>query len=334
MARSLFEEKLDSGEFLVTTEIGPQKGTDCSGMIHHIELLKERVDALNITDHQSSVMRFPSLGGCLLVKELGGEPIFQVTCRDRNRLALQADLLMAASRGVNNVLCLTGDCVDVGDHKEAKPVFDLDSVQLLHMARELESGKDMAGNDLLGAPEFCIGASAHPAADHIESQLIKFEKKVSAGAQFFQTQGIFELDSLRRFMQYASQFQVKILAGIIVLFSARMAQYMNENVPGISVPPETIAELASAEKGQRLRKGIDIAVRTIKAIHEQNLCHGVHIMAVGKEDIQSGKSCRTYWRQPSSRHGSTLPSKEGVKQRWRNTSTFWWSTMSPTLPRP
>jgi methylenetetrahydrofolate reductase (NADPH) len=285
MAKSLFEEKLDSGQFLVTAEVGPQKGTDCSEMVHNIGLLKDKVDALNVTDHQSSVMRFPSLGGCLLVKELGGEPILQVTCRDRNRLALEADLLFAHSRGINNVLCLTGDSVDVGDHKEAKPVFDLDSVQLIHMIRMMESGKDLGGNDLKGAPQFCIGASVHPAADMIEPQLIKFEKKVLAGAQFFQTQGIYELDSLRRFMQYASQFDTKILAGVIVMFSARMAKYMNGNVPGVIVPQAVIDELANVEKGKGLQKGIEIAVRTIKSIREQNLCHGVHIMAVGKEAV-------------------------------------------------
>lgn len=285
MAKSLFEEKLDSGRFLVTTEVGPPKGTDLSEMVHHIELLKDKVDAINITDHQSSVMRFPSLGGCLLVKEHGGEPILQVTCRDRNRLALQADLLLAYSRGMRNVLCLTGDSIDIGDHKEAKPVFDLDSVQLIRMLRTMESGKDFAGNDLKGAAEFCIGASVHPAADFIEPQLIKFEKKVSAGAQFFQTQGIFELDSLRRFMQYASQFKVKILAGIIVLASARMARYMNDNVPGITVPQALIDELAGVEKGKGLQKGIEIAARLIRAVKEGNLCHGVHIMAVGNERI-------------------------------------------------
>jgi len=183
------------------------------------------------------------------------------------------------------VLCLTGDSVDAGDHKEAKPVFDLDSVQLIRMIRAMESGKDLAGNDLKGALEFCIGASVHPAADFIEPQLIKFEKKVAAGAQFFQTQGIFDLNSLRRFMQYARQFDVKILAGIIVLTSAKMGQYMNENVPGIIVPPDIIDELAGVEKGKGLSKGIEIAVRLIKAIKEENLCHGVHIMAVGRENI-------------------------------------------------
>ena len=285
MANSLFEEKLNSGEFVVTTEVGPPKGTDISEMVHHIDLLKDKVDAINVTDHQSSVMRFPSLGGCLMVKEQGGEPIFQMTCRDRNRLALQADLMLAYSRGITNVLSLTGDSVDVGDHKEAKPVFDLDSVQLIRMIRTMESGTDIAGNELKGAVKFCIGSSVHPEADFIEPQLIKFDKKVAAGAQFFQTQGIFDLASLRRFMQYASQFNVKILAGIIVMASAGMARYMNKFVPGILVPQDVIDELATAEKGKGLQKGIEIAVRFIKTIKEENLCHGVHVMAVGNEGI-------------------------------------------------
>jgi methylenetetrahydrofolate reductase (NADPH) len=285
MANSLFEEKLNSNEFLVTTEVGPPKGVDISEMIHHIGILKDKVDAINVTDHQSSVMRFPSLGGCLLVKELGGEPILQMTCRDRNRLALQADLLLAHSRDIVNVLCLTGDSIDVGDHKEAKPVFDADSVQLLKMIRTMESGKDIGGNDLKGAPKFCLGASVHPEADLIEPQLIKFEKKVAAGAQFFQTQGVFDIASLRRFMQYASQFDIKILAGIIVLASARMAKYMNDNVPGIMVPQPIIDELAGVEKGKGRQKGIEIAARLMKTIKEENLSHGIHIMAVGNESV-------------------------------------------------
>ncbi len=285
MANSLFEEKLQSDEFLVTTEIGPPKGTDNSEMVEHIDLFKDKVDAINITDNQSSVMRFPSIGGCLLVKERGGAPILQINCRDRNRLAIQAELLLAYSRGIGNVLCLTGDSIDVGDHKEAKPVFDLDSVQLLRMIRTMESGTDIGGNELKGAPKFCLGASVHPEADFIEPQLIKFDKKVAAGAQFFQTQSIFDLDSFRRFMQYASQFDVKILAGIIVLASARMAQFMNNNVPGIMVPQAIIDELSSMEKGKGLQKGIEIAVQLIKTIKEENLCHGVHIMAVGREGI-------------------------------------------------
>ena len=285
MANSLFEEKLNSNEFLVTTEVGPPKGADVSEMVHHIDVLRDKVDAINVTDHQSSVMRFPSLGGCLVVKELGGEPILQMTCRDRNRLALQADLLLAYSRGIVNVLCLTGDSVDVGDHRDAKPVFDSDSVQLLKMIKTMESGKDAGGNDLKGIPRFCLGASVHPEADLIEPQLVKFEKKVAAGAQFFQTQGIFDIASLRRFMQYASQFNTKILVGIIVLASARMAKYMNDNVPGIMVPQSMIDELAGVEKGKGRQKGIEIAARLMKTIKEENLSHGIHIMAVGNESV-------------------------------------------------
>ncbi len=285
MARTSFEEKLNSGQFVVTTEIGPPKGSDTSEMVHLINLLKDKVDAINITDGQSSVMRFPSLGGCLLVKEQGAEPIMQVTCRDRNRLALQADLLMAYSRGIHNILCLTGDSIDVGDNKEAKPVFDLDSVQLIKMIKIMEGGTDIGGNTLKGAPKFFLGATVHPEADFIEPQLIKFEKKVNAGAQYFQTQGIFVIDSLRRFMQYASQFDVKILAGIIVLTSARMARYMNDNVPGIIVPKSIVDELSGVEKGKGLQKGIDIASRMISVIREERLCHGVHIMAVGNEKV-------------------------------------------------
>lgn len=285
MPNSLFEEKLDSGKFILTTEIGPPKGCDISEMVHHIDILKDAVDAINVTDHQSSVLRFPSLGGCLVVKEHGGEPILQMTCRDRNRLALQADLMFACQRGVHNVLTLTGDSVDVGDHQEAKPVFDVDSVQLTKMIRTMESGFDMGGNELVGTPNFCIGSTCHPEADFIEPQLVKFDKKVAAGVQFFQTQGIFDLSKLRMFMQYASQFPVKILAGIIVLSSARMAKYMNANVPGIMVPQNLIDELAGVEKGKGLAKGKEIAARTIKTIEEEKLCHGVHLMAVGNEGI-------------------------------------------------
>ncbi len=285
MSVSLFDEKLNSDAFLITTEIGPPKGTDTSEILHDIDMLKDKVDAINVTDHQSSVMRYPSIGGCLLVKERGGEPVLQMTCRDRNRLALQAELLFAYSRGVCNVLCLTGDSVDVGDHKEAKPVFDLDSVQLLRMARLLEGGTDMGGNELKGVPKFCLGSTVHPEADFVEPQLVKFDKKVAAGSQFFQTQGVFDPATLRRFMQYASQFNVKILAGIIVMASARMAKYMNDNVPGIIVPQAVIDELATAEKGKGLQKGIEIAARFIRSVKEENLAHGVHVMAVGNERI-------------------------------------------------
>src|SRR4030043_436211 len=152
-----FREALNSGKFLVTSEIGPPKGTNIEKMLHHIDILKEKVDAINVTDHQSSVMRFPSLGGCLYIKEQGGEPILQMTCRDRNQLALQADLLLAYVKGIRNVLCLTGDAAVVGDHKEAAGVFELDSSQLLRAIRQLESGKDLGGKDLDGGVKFGRG---------------------------------------------------------------------------------------------------------------------------------------------------------------------------------
>ena len=279
------KEALNSGEFVITSEIGPPKGTNIEKMHHHIDLLKDKVVAMNVTDHQSSVMRFPSIGGCVAIKERGGEPILQMTCRDRNRLALQAELLFAYTRGVRNVLCLTGDAVPVGDHKEAKGVFDLDSAQLLRTVRQLESGKDLGGNDLDGAVEFCAGAIVTPEADPIEPQLIKFEKKIESGAEFFQTQAIYDLDNFAKFMQYACRFPVKILAGIVLLTSARMAKYMTENVPGIFVPQNLIDELAAAPKGEALNKGIEIAGRMIAALKKDATCDGVHVMAIGREEL-------------------------------------------------
>ncbi len=284
MARSL-KETLHSGKFVITGEIGPPKGTNIEKMVHHIDLLKDKVDAMNVTDHQSSVMRFPSMGAALSVKERGGEPILQMTCRDRNRLALQADLFFAYTRGIRNVLCLTGDAVPVGDHKMAKGVFDLDSSQLLRTVRLLETGKDMGGNDLDGKVEFCAGAIVTPEADPLEPQLIKFEKKVDSGAEFFQTQAIYDLDNFQRFMEFARKFKVKILAGIILLVSARMAKFMNNNVPGVFVPQTLIDELAGAPKGTAIKKGIEIAGRMIRQIKEEEICDGVHIMAIGKEEV-------------------------------------------------
>lgn len=282
---SAFKKALDSGKFVVTSEVAPSKGSNLEKMAHHIELLKDKVDAMNVTDHQSSVMRYPSIGGALLVKERGGEPILQMTCRDRNRLALQADLLFAHSRGIHNVLCLTGDSVMLGDHKEAKGVFDLDSSQLLATVHTMERGKDLAGNDLDGDIRMCAGAIVTPEANPIEPQLIKFEKKIEAGAQFIQTQAVYDMDNFKEFMAYARQFPVKILAGIILLTSAGMARFMNKNVAGVNVPQAFIDEMASAPKGGALNKGIEIAGRMIRQIKEEQICDGVHIMAIGKEEV-------------------------------------------------
>lgn len=282
---SAFKKALDSGKFVVTCEVAPPKGINLEKMIHHIELLKDKVDAINLTDHQSSIMRFPSLGAALLVKEIGGEPILQMTCRDRNRLALQADLLFAASRGIRNVLCLTGDSVMLGDHKQAKGVFDLDSSQLVAAIRTLEKGKDLGGNDLEGYVQYCVGAIVTPEADPLPPQLLKFEKKIEAGAEFIQTQGVYDMEKFKSFMEYARKFPVKILAGIILLTSAPMARFMNKNIAGVNVPQALIDEIATAPKGGALAKGIEIAGRMIRKLHEEKICDGVHIMAIGKEEV-------------------------------------------------
>ncbi len=181
-------DNIRSGKFIVTSEIGPPKGTDLAQAIEGAMLLKDRVDAVNVTDLQSSVMKVGSLAVCRILKERGIEPVFQLTCRDRNRLALQSELLSAAVFGIENVLLLTGDYTTMGDHPEAKPVFDLDGVQLIDVARQLRGGKDMKGNPLKGTPHFCIGAVVNPGADPLEPEIIKMEKKVAAGAEFFQTQ--------------------------------------------------------------------------------------------------------------------------------------------------
>ena len=287
MARP-FRETLKAKDFIVTAEAGPGKGSNTEKLVEHIELLKDRVDGLNVTDNQSAVMRYPSLGTCLLIKEHGGEPILQITCRDRNRLAIQADLLFAYSRGINNVLCLTGDAIDTGDHKEAKPVFDLDSVQLIHLVHTLNSGKDMVGNELEGSVDFCIGASATPSADPIEPQLMKFQKKLDAGVDFIQTQAVYDMDELKRFMENFHKMDhidgVKILAGIVPIWGAKMAQYMNENVPGIYVPQYLIDEIDQAPKETKAAKGIEMAGRLIRQIKERKICDGVHVMAIGREE--------------------------------------------------
>jgi 5,10-methylenetetrahydrofolate reductase len=280
-----FKSALTTKKFTITAEIGPPKGTNLDTFYEHLSVLKDLVDGINVTDNQKSVMRYPSVGGCLMIKEAGGEPILQMTCRDKNRLALGSELLFASSRGINNVLCLTGDSILLGDQPQAKQVFDLDSVQLIRMVREFESGKDFGGNSLEGPMTFCVGAVVTPSSDPIEPQLIKFEKKIEAGAEFFQTQAVFDLDDLKRFMDFARRFPVKILAGMLLLTSPGMAKYMNNNVPGVSVPQALIDEMKTVSKGEWLNKGLEINVRMARTIMEEGICDGIHIMAVNREEL-------------------------------------------------
>ena len=280
---SAFQQAFVDKPFVVSAEVGPPKGTDIVELLEHIDLCKDKVDALNVTDNQSSVMRISSLAICRLILDHGGEPILQLTCRDRNRLALQSELLSASVLGIKNVLCLTGDSITVGDHPQGKPVFDLDSVQLVQALLELNNGHDMVGSVLKGATDLFPGAVVTPEADPFEPQWLKFQKKVKAGAKFIQTQAIYDLDNFKRFMERARQFDVKIMAGVVLLVSAGMAKYMNKNVPGIFVPDDLIAEMATAEKGKGTEIGIQIAGRMIRQLREENICDGVHIMAIGKE---------------------------------------------------
>lgn len=273
------KEKLASGKFVITTEVGPPKGVDIKEMHESAELLRGRIDAVNCTDQQASVMRLGSLASCCLAKQWGLEPVFQMTCRDRNRIALQSDLLNASVLGIENVLCLTGDHVTLGDHPQAKPVFDLDSVSLLQAVKGLEQGQDLAGKELKGNPSYFVGASVTPGADPVEPQIIKMEKKVKAGAQFFQTQAVYDPRGFEEFVKSVKHLNVPILVGIVLLRSAAMARFMNKNVAGIHVPDSLIDEMDKAEKKQA--KGIEIAARLIKDM--KGMCQGVHIMAIGME---------------------------------------------------
>lgn len=280
-----FKQAFADKDFVITAEVGPPKGTNIGELLEHIDLLKDKVDGLNVTDNQTSVMRISSLAICRLILDHGGEPILQLTCRDRNRLALQSELLSAWVLGVKNVLCLTGDFISAGDHPQAKPVFDLDSVQLLQAVGLLNNGSDLAGNEMLGGTDLFAGAVVTPEADPIEPQMIKYQKKIMAGAKFIQTQAIYDIDNFKRFMEKARAEGVKIMAGIVLLTNAGMARYMNKNVPGIFVPDDLIKELVDAPKGKKLDAGIRIAGRMIKQLRDEKICDGVHIMAIGKEGV-------------------------------------------------
>jgi len=276
------KEKLQAGKFVLTSEIGPPKGIETRVLLEDAELIRGRVDGINVTDLQSSVMRLGSLAVCSLLKQKGFEPIFQMTCRDRNRLALQSDLLSTAALGMENVLILTGDYTTLGDHPEAKPVFDLDSVQLLQVARKLEQGFDMKGNKLIGAaPKFCLGAVVNPGADPLEPQIMKMEKKIDAGAEFFQTQAVYDVKIFENFLSKIKHLKVPILAGIVLLKSAGMAKYMNKNVAGVFVPDNLIKEME--ETKDKVTKSVEIASQLIKEL--KPMCQGIHVMPIGWDKV-------------------------------------------------
>lgn len=276
-------ELFDKGEFVVSAEVGPPKGIHIDHLVEEAKEYLPKVHAVNVTDNQSSVMRLGSLATCKVLKDNGMNPIFQMTCRDRNRIALESDLLSAAMLGIDNILCLTGDHVTLGDMPQAKPVFDLDSVSLLYAAKRLEEGYDLSGNELVGEPpKFAKGAVVSPCSDSVDVQLAKMERKVEAGADFFQTQAVYEPEKFIQFMEKAKQFGKPIQLGIVIPKSVGMCRYMNANVAGISIPESMFDELkADKEKTKAGITGVEISARLIRECAPY--CQGVHIMAMGWE---------------------------------------------------
>ena len=292
---SLLKDALEAGKFGVTAEMAPPKGYDFTEQMEAAELLRGKVHGVNVTDMQSASLKATGLGLCIKLKQAGVEPILQMTGRDRNRMALMGDALAAASFGIDTMLALTGDHPVVGDCRNAKPVYDLDSVGILRMLSMMEeTGCDCGGNELAGgAPKFYKGASVTPVYEPLFLQINKLRQKVEAGAMYVQTQGIFDLDTFKRFMEEVDKAGIKthIMAGIIPLKAAGMAKYMNQNVPGIDVPQHMIdrLEAAAAEgkekgvKGLPMQLGIEMAAEMIAKIKDEKLCDGVHIMAIGAE---------------------------------------------------
>jgi 5,10-methylenetetrahydrofolate reductase len=275
-----FVSTLSSGKFIITAEISPPKGTDTSRMNSDADLLKGIADAVNVTDNQRAVMRMSPLAACRIIQGKGIETIMHITCRDRNRLALQSDIIGAYALGIRNVLVMSGDHPVKGDHEGAKPVYDVDSVQLLGILKKLTLGFDLADNELAGRPDLCMGAVTNTELN--EAGLIKFKKKILMGASFFQTQAVFDAKSFSEFREKVNRIRlknVKIIAGIIPLKSLRSAQFMNQ-IPGIKVPEDIVRKMKDSKDPEA--QGMEIAARIIKEIRP--LCDGVHIMPVGNHE--------------------------------------------------
>jgi len=284
---------LEAGTFAVTGEIGPPKGTNIAPALHEAdEYLKGNVVAVNVTDIQTAVMRFGSMATCHLLLDHGIEPVFQMVCRDRNRLALESDLLSAWGLGIRNVLCITGDHTTMGDHPGAKPVYDLDSVGLVEAVSRLESGTDMGvdmkgnPNKLDGVPTFFTGAVVTPCADEVEPQIIKLEKKVEAGAQFIQTQAVYDPKAFEDFMKRVAHIKVPIMVGIVVLKNLGMAKYMNRSVPGVVVPDAIMDRMKDVPKEDRKKVATEIAGELVRDM--KDMCQGAHLMTLGWDDTVPG----------------------------------------------
>lgn len=289
---SNLERVLAAGHFAVTAEAGPPQGTDPEVIREKGQRLKDYTDAINVTDNQTAVVRLCSLAGCVLLKEQGADPVMQIVCRDRNRLAIQADVLGAVALGVRNFLCLTGDHQKFGNHPTAKGVYDLDSIQLIAMLKKLRDEKKFqCGDDIKrGEVPLFIGAAENPYADPFEFRAIRLAKKVSAGADFIQTQAVYDVDKFALFMKMARDLglieQVHILAGIIPVRRAGMASYMQTSVPGVYVPQQIVDRMRAAKGPEaQAAEGVKLALEIIEQVRAIPGVHGIHIMAVGWEDI-------------------------------------------------
>ena len=278
---SAFKAKLENLEFVVTSELTPPKGVNISKMLATAESLKDDVDAFNVTDSHNARMSLSPLAAAHALIQAGVEPILQMTTRDRNRIAMQSDMLGAGSLGVKHLVCMGGDPPHLGDHPDAKPVFDFGTEELISAAAGLANGVDSTGNPLNQAPELNVGAVVNPGASDLETELLRFEKKINSGARYFQTQAIFDAESFEVFMSRVAPFNVPIIAGILPVKSAKMADHMNKNVPGIEVPEEIIKIIDEADDVKAA--STEIAARIIKDI--KPMCQGVHIMAIGWEAL-------------------------------------------------
>lgn len=281
---SKLSDALTAGRFVVTTELNPPKGTDLTPLLDKAESLKDVVTAFNLTDSHTARMTMSPIAVAHLMLDMGLEPILQMTCRDKNRIALQADMLAASALGIANIVTMTGDPPGSGDHPSAKPVFDVDSTALLRALSSLQDGHDMMGSQVMGKPQFFAGAVVNPGAPVLDTEIRRMEEKIEAGAAFFQTQAVYEPDAFERFMKRVERFDVPILAGFIMLKSGNMARTFNGSVPGISIPESLIRELDGTE--DRREKSAEIASRVIREI--QPMCQGVHIMAIGWESLIPG----------------------------------------------
>jgi methylenetetrahydrofolate reductase (NADPH) len=289
---SRLEALLKRGGFVVTGECGPPKGADRATIERKAALLKGNVDAVNVTDNQTSIVRMSSLASCLVLKEEGIEPIMQMTTRDRNRIALQSDVIGAYALGIRNVLCLTGDHQRCGDHPESKNVFDLDSIQLIQVFRKMrDEGCLLSGEKIENPPKLFIGGAINPFADPFEFRVIRLAKKVKAGVDFIQTQCIFNVEKFKQFMGMVRDKglheKVYILAGVTPLKSVGMAKYMKEEVAGMEIPDELIERMKGVPKERRKEEGIKICVETIEALKEIEGISGVHLMAIEWEEVVS-----------------------------------------------